>query len=107
MNKLIAFIISILMLWGAFGEKIEVKSQLKMNKLTFSDADITDGYTVSLQAYNGSIRFNRVSFSYNASAPVRAVFEYKQDSDILKEELLLGSKGKKTIHRKMRRVHIK
>ena len=77
MKKLIAFIISILMLWGAFGEKIEVKSQVKIKKLTFSDADITDGYTVSLPKYKGSIRFNRVSLSYNASSPVRVEFEYE------------------------------
>ena len=96
MKRLIAFIISILMLRGAFGEKIDVKIQLKMNKLTFSDADITDRYTVSLPKYKGSIRFNRVSFSYNASCPVRVEFEYEQDSDTLKEELLLSSKEKKT-----------
>ena len=96
MKKLIAFIISILMLWGAFGEKIEVKSQFKMNKLTFSYVDITDGYTVSLPVCKGSIRFNRISFSYSASSPVRAEFEYRQGSDTFKEELLLGSKEKKT-----------
>ncbi|MCR5783083.1 MAG: hypothetical protein K6G90_10160 [Clostridia bacterium] len=67
-----------------------------MNKLKFSYVDITDGYTVSLPACKGSIRFNRISFSYSASSPVRAEFEYRQDSDTLKEELLLGSKEKKT-----------
>ncbi|MBR4727758.1 MAG: hypothetical protein IK080_07695 [Clostridia bacterium] len=95
MNKLIAFMISVLMLFGVFGGQIEVKSEIEMQDLSFSGVDITDGYTISLPLRDGSARFNRIGFSYHASAAVRAVFEYRQGFKNLQEELLLSSKEQK------------
>ena len=60
--------------------------------LSFSDKDITAGYAVSIQKDEGSGSFNRVSFSYRASAPFRAVFTYQQGKNTVEEELLLSDK---------------
>lgn len=80
------------MLFGVFGKEIEVKNQIEINRLSFPDADITDGFTVTVPPAEGDVRFNRISFSYSASAAVRAVFRYRQGFGELSEEMLLSSK---------------
>ncbi|MBR6360900.1 MAG: hypothetical protein IKS04_03825, partial [Clostridia bacterium] len=76
------------MLFGVFGKEIEVKNQIEINRLSFPDADITDGFTVTVPPAEGDVRFNRVSFSYSTSAAVRAVFRYRQGFGELSEEML-------------------
>ena len=60
--------------------------------LSFSHKDITKGYTVTIQKEEGTGSFNRVSFSYRADAPFRAVFTYRQGKSTMEEELLLSEK---------------
>lgn len=92
MNKLTAFFLSVLLLFGAFPAEISVKSQIGLAALSFPDTDITEGYTVSVPDRDGSIRFNRIGFSYAASAAVRAVIRYRMGLRTVEEELLLSAK---------------
>ena len=92
MEKITAFFLSVLMFFGVFGGVIEVKNQVEIGILSFSDADITEGYAVDIPFSDGAVMFNRISFDYEATAAVRAVFEYKQDLRTFTEELLLSSK---------------
>lgn len=68
------------------------KAGFTIGALSFSNRDITKGYAVSIQKEEGSGSFNRVSFSYRASAPFRAVFTYRQGKSTMEEELLLSEK---------------
>ena len=60
--------------------------------LSFSSKDITTGYAVSIQKEEGSGAFNRVTFSYHASAPFRVAFSYQLGKNTVEEELLLSEK---------------
>ncbi len=82
-------LIAILLLCGCQPRK---NARLTIGALSFSDRDITTGYTVSIQKEEGSGTFNRVSFSYRASAPFRTVFTYQQGKNTMEEELLLSEK---------------
>lgn len=94
-ERVSAFFISLLILFHVFGTDVAVKKQIAIEELNLSGVDIMDGYTVSVSARSGSVRFNRVSFEYEASAPVRVVFAYKKGSQTKEEELLLSEKEKK------------
>lgn len=78
LERIIAFFMSILILFGVSGSDVSVKSQISIGELVLSDVDISDGYTVSVPKRSGTERFNRIAFSYDASAPFRAVFVYQQ-----------------------------
>lgn len=93
MKKLLSFIFSFLILLGAFGGEIKVKIRTEIAELSLSAVDVTDGYTVSIPPADGFVRFNRVSFSYEASSALRVVFRYRQGLKTVSEELLLTSKG--------------
>ena len=77
LERIAAFFMSILILLGIFGTDFTVKSQNEIGELALSDVDIADGYTVSVPMHSGTGRFNRIAFSYDASAPFRAVFVYQ------------------------------
>ncbi len=92
LERIIAFFMSILILFGVSGSDVSVKSQISIGELVLSDVDISDGYTVSVPKRSGTERFNRIAFSYDASAPFRAVFVYQQGFKEKEEELLLSEK---------------
>ncbi len=82
-------LIAILLLCGW---QLRKNAGFTIGALSFSDKDITKGYTVTIQKEEGSGPFNRVSFSYSAGAPFRAVFTYQQGKNTMEEELLLSEK---------------
>lgn len=96
MNRTIArffsFFLSALLLFGLSGKSVEIKNMVPVREIALSDVEITGGYTIDVPFASGSVRFNRVSFSYKASAAVRAVFRYKQGIKTSEEELLLSAK---------------
>ena len=91
-KKLTAFIISIMLISGFFGETADVKTQIPIRAVSCKELDISDGVTVTVPAKEGTVCFNRVSFTYEATAPVRAVFRYRQGVKTFEEELLLSSR---------------
>ena len=91
-QRISAFFISVLMLFGIFGKRTEDKSCLSVPEVALNGADITNGYLIEVPRASGTVRFNRVSFSYEATAAVRAVFRYRQGVKTLEEELLLSSR---------------
>ena len=87
---LLGFIlIAMLLLCGCQPKK---NTGFVIGALSFSNMDITAGYAVTIQKEEGSGAFNRISFSYRASAPFRAVFTYQQGKNTVEEELLLSEK---------------
>lgn len=92
MVKFTAFWIALLILFGAFGDALSVKTRCPMETLTLYDTDISDGIEISVPRAAGAVRFNRISFQYTATAPVRAVFVYQQGARRAEEELLLSEK---------------
>ena len=97
LTKLIAFFLSVLILFGAFGGRIQMKTGFPITQLELADVDITEGVFVSIPQPEGTIRFNRISFSYQATAPVRAVFSYREAQKTREEDLLLSSKGRQAV----------
>lgn len=93
LSRLGSFFLSVLLLFGMLGETVAEKTASAVDEIDFSGADVSDGYTVTLPASAGSVRFNRVCFNYEASAAVRAVFHYKQGIRTCEEELLLSAKA--------------
>lgn len=91
-ERIVAFFMSILILFGVFGTDVAVKNQITIGKLALSEVDISDSFTVSVPMRAGTGRFNRIAFSYDASAPFRAVFVYQQGFKEKEEELLLSEK---------------
>ena len=91
-EKLTAFMIAMMMIFGFFGGSVEVKTESQIPTVSLEGLDISDGITVTVPQKEGAVCFNRVSFTYAATAPVRAVFRYRQDVKTVEEELLLSSR---------------
>ena len=95
LERIAAFFLSILMMLGAFGADISTKKQTEIKDMNLTDADVTNGFTVTVPAITGTLRFNRINFAYQTTAAVRAVFSYRLDRETLEEELLLSAKSQK------------
>lgn len=65
-----------------------------MKEVVLSDTDISGGLTVTIPLKDAAVSFNRVSFFYEATAPVQAVIRYRQGVETFEEELLLSSRQK-------------
>ena len=72
-----------------------MKNELSVPALNLSAEDITNGYTVTVPRGSGTMRFNRISFSYETTAAVRAVVSYRMGMKTVEEELLLSAKSLK------------
>ena len=90
-KKISAFFLSVFMFFGLFGGGVDVKSEFLIEELNFLNADVTNGYTVTVPADVGRVSFNRVSFSYEATEAVRAVFRCGLNGKTVEEELLLSA----------------
>ena len=95
LERIAAFFLSILMMLGAFGADISTKKQTEIKDMNLTDADVTNGFTVTVPAITGTLRFNRINFAYQTTAAVRAVFRYRLGRETLEEELLLSAKSQK------------
>lgn len=93
-ERIAAFFISLLILLGVFGEDTSEKKQTAIGAPDLSGVEISDGCTVCVPARSGTVRFNRISFDYDASSPVRVIFAYQKGLRIREEELLLSEKEK-------------
>ena len=93
-TRIVSFFLSVFLLFGWFGKTTEIKKTVTIDEICLSGVDITNGHTVTVPASSGSVCFNRVSFSYEASAAVRAVFRYRMGAKAREEELLLTSKAR-------------
>ena len=93
-RKIGMFFLSLLMLWGLYKGGIEMKSEVPVPEVGLSAVDVANGYTVTVPFGAGAMKFNRVSFSYESTAAVRAVVSYKMGGKPFAEELLLSSKAK-------------
>lgn len=91
---LTALSLFVLLLCSACGRSVPMESGVSIPQLELTDVDITEGVEIALPQEEGTARFNRVSFSYQASAPVRAVCTYRQALRTREEELLLSSKDR-------------
>ena len=89
--RMISFFLSVFLFFGPFGKSAEVINMVPVDALSLTNIDITDGFAVTVPAASGTVHFNRVSFSYAASAAVRTVFVYRQGVNVREEELLLTS----------------
>ena len=78
------------MLFGLYGGGVEVKNEISVPELSLAAEDITNGYTVTVPKRSGKVRFNRISFSYETTVAVRAVFSYKMSGKTVEEELLMS-----------------
>ena len=91
-ERISTLFLSILILLGVFGADVSVKKQIPIGELEFSGVDIPTGHSVSIPVRSGTLRFNRISFDYDASAPFRVFFTYRQGLKTKEEELLLSEK---------------
>lgn len=91
-HRLIALFFALQLLLGTAKTGTEIKTGVSIRALELSAVDISNGYTVRVPLTDGCVRFNRISFSYKATAPVRAVFRYRLKMKTYEEELLLSSK---------------
>ena len=82
-----ALFISLGFLSGSPAEKYRVA----IEEISLKGADVTGGCEITVPFLSGLAGFNRISFSYNCTHPVRAVFTCRQGAKIIKEELLLSS----------------
>ncbi len=92
-KKIISFFLSVIMLLGLYGGEIEMKNEISVPELSLSAEDITNGYTVTVPPSAGTMRFNRISFSYETTTAVRVVVSYWMGVKTVEEELLLSSKS--------------
>ncbi len=95
LERIAAFFLSILILLGVFGADITTKKQTEIKDMNLTDTDVTNGFTVTVPAITGTLRFNRINFAYQTTAAVRAVFRYRLGRETLEEELLLSAKSQK------------
>ena len=95
-KKIASFFLSLIMLMGLYRGGIDMKNEIPVSELDISAEDITNGYTVTLPPSSGTMRFNRISFSYETTAAVRAIISYRMDRETFEEELLLSSKSSET-----------
>ncbi len=70
MEKITAFFLSVLMFFGVFGGVIEVKNQVEIGILSFSDADISEGYVADVPFSDGSADPGANSTNYVAPVGV-------------------------------------
>ena len=91
-EKLTAFFAAIMLILGFFGDAVEVRTKIPIPAVSCEGLDIIDGVTVTVPQKEGAVRFNRLSFTYEATAPVRAVFRYRKGVKTFEEELLLSSR---------------
>ena len=94
-KRIASFFSSLLLLLGMVPAGVGISASRRFPIIDLHGADVTNGYTVSIPSSSGSVRFNRVSFSYETTAPLRAVFTYRQGFGVSEEELLLSSKAHK------------
>ena len=92
-KKIASLFLSAIMFLGLNEGGIEMKKEIPVPEVTLSAVDITNGYTVTVPFLSGMMGFNRISFSYEATAAVRAVVSYRMDFKTFEEELLLSSKS--------------
>ena len=95
-KKIASFFLPLIMLMGLYRGGIDMKNEIPVSELDISAEDITNGYTVTLPLSSGTMRFNRISFSYETTAAVRAIISYRMDMETFEEELLLSSKSSET-----------
>ena len=93
-KRIMMFFLSLLMCIGLYSGGIEMKNEIAVPELNLSAEDVTNGWEVTVPFFSGNISFNRISFSYEATAAVRAVFSYRMGTKSVEEELLLSSKSK-------------
>ena len=84
------------MILGLYSGGVEMKNEIPVPELNLSAEDITNGYTVTVPLSSGTMSFNRISFSYEATSAVRAVISYRMGRETAEEELLLSSKSLST-----------
>ena len=101
LTRIASFFTAFLLLLGIF-PGVDLKDAHPIPEAELLGVDVTNGYTVRVPASSGSARFNRVSFSYEASAPCRAVFAYRQGFRTVEEEYLLGTKEREASSRSKR-----
>ena len=94
-KKIVSFFLSIIMLLGLYRGGAEMKNEIPVPELNLSAEDITNGYTVTIPRISGTMRFNRISFSYETTAAVRAVVSYRMGAKTVEEELLMSSKSRR------------
>ena len=94
LQKIASFFTSLLIFLGA-APGIDLRQTHPIPEAELSGVDVTNGYSVAVPASSGAFRFNRISFSYEASAPFRAVFTYRQGFKTVQEEYLLGTNEQK------------
>ena len=85
--------LSVIMCIGLYKGGIEMKKDIPVPEVNLSAVDITNGHTVTVPFLSGMMGFNRISFSYEATAAVRAVVSYRMDFKTVEEELLLSSES--------------
>ena len=95
-KRIISFFLSFFMILGLYSGGVEMKNEIPVPELNLSAEDITNGYTVTVPLSSGTMSFNRISFSYEATSAVRAVISYRMDRETAEEELLLSSKSLST-----------
>ena len=71
-----------------------MKNEIPVPEVNLPAEDITNGNTVSVPLGAGTMKFNQISFSYEATSAVRAVVSYRIGAKTVDEELLLSSQSK-------------
>ena len=94
LKKIVMFFLSVIMFLGLYKGGIEMKNEIAVPELNLSAEDVTNGWEVTVPFFSGNISFNRISFSYEATAAVRAVFSYRMGTKTVEEEI----KIKKRLH---------
>ena len=95
-KRIASFFLFIFMVLGFYKGGIEVKNEIPVPELSLSAEDVTNGFTVTLPPISGTMKFNRISFSYEATAAARAVISYRLERETIEEELLLSSESTRT-----------
>ena len=95
-KRIASFFLFIFMVLGFYKGGIEVKNEISVPELSLSAEDVTNGFTVTLPPISGTMKFNRISFSYEATAAARAVISYRLERETIEEELLLSSESTRT-----------
>lgn len=94
-KRVASFFLAAILLFGLYKGGVEMKNEISVPALNLSAEDITNGYTVTVPRGSGTMRFNRISFSYETTAAVRAVVSYRMGMKTVEEELLLSAKSLK------------
>ena len=94
-KRVASFFLAAILLFGLYKGGVEMKNEISVPAFNLSAEDITNGYTVTVPRGSGTMRFNRISFSYETTAAVRAVVSYRMGMKTVEEELLLSAKSLK------------